>query len=139
MRPARWAGVPGHMLTGVEYRGEADVVEAGFEGKEGFALLGRRSRGFLEVLALNVEEGEVLCLFETQEMADAFARVGPEVRGQGWRVHVMTAEKLPDLAEQFDYVTINPSPGAGAKKELVAALGFARALRRRREEDSGLG
>ncbi len=111
------------------------MEETGFENQEGFALLGRRSQGFLEVLALNSQEGKVLCLFETQDLADAFSRVSPEVRGQGWRVHVMTTEKLPDLAEQFDYVTIDPSPGAGAEKELIPALGFARALRRRRKDD----
>lgn len=113
---------------------EADVDETSFEGKDGFALLGRRSEGFLEVLALHAPEGEVLCLFGTQDLADAFSRVSPEVRGQGWRVHVMTTEKLPDLAERFDYVTIDPSPGVGAEKELVPALGFARALRRRRQD-----
>lgn len=45
------------------------------EGKDGFALLGRREDGFLEVLAFNAEDGKVLCLFETQELADAFVRV----------------------------------------------------------------
>lgn len=109
------------------------VENSGFEGKDGFALLGRRSEGFLEVLALHAPEGEVLCLFGTQELADAFSRVSPEVRGQGWLVHVMTSEKLPDLAERFDYVTIDPSPGA--EKELVPALGFARALRRQSQDD----
>ncbi len=81
----------------------------------------------------------MLCLFGTQELADAFSRVSPEVRGQGWLVHVMTSEKLPDLVERFDYVTIDPSPGAGAEKELVPALGFARALRRQVREDLGSG
>lgn len=113
------------------------MEESGFEGKDGFALLGRRSEGFLEVLALRAPEGEVLCLFETQELADAFSRVSPEVRGQGWLVYVMTLEKLPDLAERFDYVTIDPSPGAAAEKELIPALGFARSLRRQRQEDPG--
>lgn len=100
------------------------------EGKDGFALLGRRDEGFLEVLAFDVEDGKVLCLFETQELADAFATVSPEVRGQGWQVHVMTTDILPRLVEQFDYVTVNPSPQVNSGKELIAALGFARSLRR---------
>lgn len=100
------------------------------EGKDGFALLGRREEGFLEVLAFDVEDGKVLCLFETQELADAFASVSPEVRGQGWRVHVMTTDTLPRLVEQFDYVTVNPSPQVNSRKELITALGFTRSLRR---------
>lgn len=100
------------------------------EGKDGFALLGRRENGFLEVLAFNAEDGKVLCLFETQEFANAFVRVSPEVRGQGWHVHVMTTDTLPRLVEQFDYVTVNPSPQTNSKKELIAALGFARSLKR---------
>lgn len=99
--------------------------------EEGFALLGRKEDGFLEVLALENGGDEVLCLYETQKLAEAFAQVDPEVRGQGWQVHVMTAEKLPELLENFDYVTINPSPGQGAQKELVSASGFARSLQRR--------
>ncbi len=101
-----------------------------FEGKSGFALLGRREEGFLEVLAFDADDGKVLCLFETQEMADAFSRVSPEARGRGWRVHVMTTDTLPRLVEQFDYVAVNPSPQVNSKKELTTALGFARSLRR---------
>lgn len=100
------------------------------EGKDGFALLGRREEGFLEILAFDAEDGKVLCLFETQELAEAFARVSPEVRGQGWQVHVMTTDTLPRLVEQFDYVTLNPSPQVNSRKELIAAPGFARSLRR---------
>lgn len=100
------------------------------EGKEGFALLGRREDGFLEVLAFDASDGKALCLFETQEMADAFARVSPEARGQGWLVHVMTTDTLPQMVEQFDYVTVNPSPQVDSRKELITALGFARSLRR---------
>jgi hypothetical protein len=48
---------------------------------EGFALLGRREGAVLEVLAYNFEDGKVLCLFETQNLADAFSRVNPEIRG----------------------------------------------------------
>ena len=77
---------------------------------EEFALLGRRAGAFLEVLAYNFENGRVLCLFETQNLADAFSRVNPEIRGQGWAVHMITTDKLPSLVEDFDYVTINPSP-----------------------------
>ncbi len=100
------------------------------EAKSGFALLGRRESGFLEVLAFDAVDGKVLCLFETQELADAFARLSPEVRDQGWNVHVMATDRLPDLVESFDYVTVNPSPQLNAKKELLTALGFARSLRR---------
>lgn len=85
----------------------------------------------MEVLALDAEGSKALCLFETQQLADAFARIGPEIRGQGWRVHVMTIDRLPELVEQFDYVTINPSPRIGSSKELVSAAGFARSLRAR--------
>jgi hypothetical protein len=46
---------------------------------EGFALLGRREGAFLEVLAYNSKHGKVLCLFETQNLADAFSRVNPEM------------------------------------------------------------
>ncbi|MGB3683578.1 MAG: hypothetical protein WA990_13960 [Rubrobacteraceae bacterium] len=100
------------------------------EAKSGFALLGRREGEVLEVLAFDVEDGKVLCLFETQEIAAAFAKLSPEVRGQGWSVHVMTTDRLPDLVEKFDYVTVDPSPQLGAGKELLTALGFARSLRR---------
>lgn len=100
------------------------------ETKSGLALLGRRESGFLEVLAFDAEDGKVLCLFETQELAAAFAKLNPEVRDQGWSVHVMTTDRLPDLVEKFDYVTIDPSPQLGAGKELLTALGFARSLRR---------
>lgn len=100
-------------------------------GMDGFALLGRRDSGFLEVLAYDAEEGTVLCLFETQDLAEAFSRISPEVRDQGWRVCVMTTEKLPALVEGFDYVTVNPPPQVDSKKELVEASGFARSLRHR--------
>lgn len=106
-------------------------MEHGKENTEGFALLGRRESGSLEVLAFNSERGRVLCLFETQDLADTFSRTSPEVQGQGWRVHVMAADKLPGLVEDFDYVTINPSPQLNSKKELVSAPGFARSLRYR--------
>jgi hypothetical protein len=109
----------------------AEPNEAG-----GFALLGRKNDGFLEVLAYDAEEGKVLCLFETQELAGAFSRTSPEVRGQGWRVHVVTMEKLPDLVEDFDYVTITPPPRINSKKELISAPGFARSLRRRSSADA---
>lgn len=101
------------------------------EGSDGFALLGRRAGTSLDILAYDAGEGKVLCIFETQKLADAFSRVSPEVRGQGWQVHVMTAEKLPELLESFDYVTINPSPGRDSEKELVSASGFARSLQHR--------
>jgi hypothetical protein len=101
------------------------------EGPGGFALLGRKAGPSLDVLAYDAGEGKVLCIFETQKLADAFSRVSPEVRGQGWQVHVMTVEKLPELLESFDYVTINPSPGRGSQKELVSASGFARSLQHR--------
>lgn len=100
------------------------------EGSDGFALLGRKAGASLDVLAYDAEEGKVLCIFETQKLADAFSRVSPEVRGQGWQVHVMTEEKLPELLASFDYVTVNPSPGRDSQKELVSASGFARSLRR---------
>ena len=99
--------------------------------EEGFALLGRRDGGYLEVLALQSDGYEVLCLFETQRLAEAFAQVSPEIRGQGWQVHVMTARKLPELLKGFDYVTVNPSPGQDSQKELVSAAGFARSLQHR--------
>lgn len=107
------------------------MEETGLKEREGFALLGRREGGFLEVLAFNAEDGKALCLFETQDLADAFSRLSPEIRGQGWRVHVITAEKLPSLVEEFDYVTINPSPQLNSKKEVISAMGFVRSLRRR--------
>jgi hypothetical protein len=107
-----------------------DPKNVGFEDKNGVALLGRRKGGFLEVLAFDVEDGKVLCLFETQDLADAFSKLNPEIRGRGWRVHVITTDKLPDLIEDFDYVTINPSPQLNSTKELITALGFARSLRR---------
>ena len=99
-------------------------------GESGFALLGRRDGGYLEVLALDSGDGEALCLFETQKLADAFSRLSPEVRGLGWRVHVVTTDRLPELVEKFDYVTINPSLQPGARREIFTALGFARSLRR---------
>lgn len=101
------------------------------ENEEGFALLGRRDGGYLEVLALQSDGYEVLCLFETQRLADAFAQVSPELRGQGWQVHVMTVQKLPELLKGFDYVTIDPVPGKSSQKELIAAAGFAKSLRHR--------
>lgn len=107
------------------------MQDSGMKDEEGFALLGRRDGGSLEVLALEDGESEILCLFETQRLAEAFAKVGPEIRGQGWQVHVMTVQKLPELLKDFDYVTINPSPGEGAQKELVSAAGFARSLQSR--------
>lgn len=42
----------------------------------------------------------------------------------------MTTDTLPRLVEQFDYVTVNPSPQMNSGKELIAALGFARSLKR---------
>ncbi len=110
--------------------------EAPTEGAEGYALLGRREGGFLEVLAFEAENGRVLCLFETQDLADAFSRVNPETRGQGWRVHVITAKRLPDLLASFDYIAINPSARLGSRKELVPAYGFIKSLRR---DTSGAG
>ena len=104
---------------------------------EGFALLGRREGAFLEVLAYNSKHGKVLCLFETQNLADAFSRVNPEIRGQGWAVHMITTDKLSRLVEDFDYVTINPSPQLNSKKELTSALGFSRSLRYRNSFDTG--
>lgn len=92
--------------------------------------MGRREGGFLEVLAFDAGDGKVLCLFETRELATAFAKLNPEVRDQGWSVHIMTTDRLPDLVENFDYVTIDPSPQLGAGKELLTALGFAKSLRR---------
>ncbi len=103
----------------------------------GFALLGRREGAFLEVLAYNFEDGKVLCLFETQTLADAFSRVNPEIRDQGWAVHVMTTDKLASLVEDFDYVALNPSPQLNSKKELTSALGFSRSLRYRNSFDLG--
>lgn len=102
-----------------------------YEGEEGFALLGKRVESSLEILAYEAEGGKVLCLFDTQRLADAFSRVSPEIRDQGWSVHVMQADKLPELLESFDYVTLNPSPGRESKKELVSASGFARSLQHR--------
>lgn len=95
------------------------------------ALLGRRDGVYLEVLAYNADEGKVLCLFDTQELARVFSRINPEIRGQGWGVYVMTADRLPDLVEDFDYVTMNPSPQLNSKKELIDARGFARSLKHR--------
>lgn len=117
--------------------GGGGQIDHGKENAEGFALLGRRESGSLEILAFNSERGRVLCLFETQDLADAFSRINPEVRDQGWRVHVMTTDKLPGLVEGFDYVTINPSPQLNSKKELVSAPGFARSLRYRSDPDVG--
>lgn len=102
-------------------------------GKEGLALLGRRDGGFLEVLAFETGQGKALCLFETQELANAFARVNPDIHGQGWSVHVMTNERLPELVEEFDYVALNPSALRGSEKELLTATGFARSMRRENE------
>lgn len=104
-------------------------------GMDGFALLGRRDSGFLEVLAYDAKQGTVLCLFETQDLAEAFSRISPEVREQGWRVCKMTMGKLPALVENFDYVTVNPPPQVDSKKELVEASGFARSLRHRTSPD----
>lgn len=117
-------------MTKDEYMNRA-VHEIGQEDAKGFALLGRRAGPSLDVLAYEAEEGKVLCLFDTQTLADAFSQVSPEIRDQGWSVHVMMEDKLADLLESFDYVTVNPSPGSGSKKELVSASGFARSLKRR--------
>lgn len=106
------------------------MKDAATEGTEGYALLGRREGRFLEVLAVEAENGRALCLFDTQDLADAFSRVNPETRGQGWRVHVMTVERLPDLLASFDYVAINPSARLDSRKELVPAYGFIKSLRR---------
>lgn len=100
------------------------------EATEGYALLGRREEGFLEVLAFEAENGEALCLFETQNLAYAFSRVNPETRGQGWCVHVMTAERLPDLLASFDYDSLNPSARLNSRKELVPVPGFIKSLKR---------
>ncbi len=43
--------------------------DAPTEGAEGYALPGRREGGFLEVLAFEAENGRVLCLFDTQDLA----------------------------------------------------------------------
>lgn len=107
------------------------MEDTGMKDEEGFALLGRRDGGYLEVLALQSNGDEVLCLFETQRQAEAFAKVSPDIRGQGWQVHVMTAQKLPELLKGFDYVTINPSSGQDSQQELVSAEGFARSLQHR--------
>lgn len=107
------------------------------EGKEGFALLGRRDGGSLEVLAFEAEGGRALCLFDSQELADAFARIAPSVRGQGWAVHVMANERLPELLSGFDYVAINPSPQSNARHEVISAVGFARSLESRGDPSSG--
>lgn len=101
------------------------------EGSGGFALLGRREGPSLEVLAYDAGEGKVLCIFETQKLADAFSRVSPEVWDQGWQVHVMTEGKLPELLVSFDYGAVNPSTAQGSQKELVSAAGFARSLQSR--------
>jgi hypothetical protein len=102
--------------------------------QEGFVLLGRRDESGLEVLAFHSGEGKVLCLFETPDLAEAFSNTSPEVRGQGWDTYMMGVERLPELVDQFDYVTLNPSPQMGAEKEIVDATGFARSLRSRSPE-----
>jgi hypothetical protein len=89
------------------------------KGTDGFALLGRREAGYLEVLAFDAEDGKVLCLFDTQELAKAFATVSPDIRGQGWSVHVMTFDALSQFVKQFDYVTVNPSPQVNSRKDAV--------------------
>jgi hypothetical protein len=100
------------------------------EVTEGYALPGRREGGFLEVLAFEAEKGRAPCLFETQDLAEAFSRVNPQTRGQGWRVHVMTAERLPDLLASFDYVSLNPSARLNSRKDLVPFPGFVKSLKR---------
>ena len=97
---------------------------------ERFALLGRKGGGGLEILAYKFDENEVLCLFDSTSIAEAFSKVSPEIRSAGWRVISMQPERLPELVEEFDYVSINPSPQLNSRKELIEAAAFARSLRR---------
>ncbi len=94
-----------------------------------FALLGRSESGAINVLAFTVENSKVLCLFETAAKAEAFSRLCSDIREESWRVLVMKPGKLADLVEDFDYVTINPSPHLDSKRELIDASGFARSLK----------
>lgn len=103
-----------------------DIWNTGEE--ERYVLLARESDGGIEVLAYTIEEGDVLCLFDTPDLAEAFAKVSTDVRGSGWRPMQVTQGKLPELIKGFNYVEINPSPQQNTRKELFDAPGFANSL-----------
>lgn len=100
-------------------------------GHDRYVLLGRMEGDIPGYLSYEVEEGEVVCVFESVTEAKRFyGRWRARIPGRGWGAVLLETEELVEVLRNFDLVCVNPRPDPGTIEYLYTVEDFVRTLRR---------
>lgn len=106
------------------------VLDHPQEEREGYVLLGRMEGAVPGYLSYSVEEGEVVCVFESVIEAEQFyMHWRARIPGEGWRAVRLETGELIKVLQNFDLVSVNPQPNPGTSEYLYTVEDFVRALR----------
>ena len=98
-------------------------------GREEYVLLGRMEGDVPGYLSYSVQEGEVICLFESVLEAEQFyMRWRARIPGEGWGAVSLETGELIKVLRNFDLVSVNPQPEPGATEYLQAVEDFVSEL-----------
>ncbi len=98
--------------------------------REGHVLLERMEGNIPGYLSYSAREGEVICVFNSVIEAEQFyMQWRARIPGEGWGAVQLETEELIKVLQNFDLVSINPQPEAGATEYLYSVEDLIRTLR----------
>jgi hypothetical protein len=98
--------------------------------REEHVLLERMEGNIPGYLSYSAREGEVICVFSSVIEAEQFyMQWRARSPGEGWGAVQLETEELIKVLQNFDLVSINPQPEAGATEYLYTVEDFIRTLR----------
>ena len=97
---------------------------------EGYVLLGRMEGNIPGYLSYGVEEGEVVCVFQSLEEAERFyIHWRARIPGEGWGAVELDDRDLVKVLGNFDLVSVSPQPEPGLTEYLYTVEDFLSTLR----------
>ncbi|HLM76981.1 MAG TPA: hypothetical protein VK361_01095 [Rubrobacteraceae bacterium] len=97
--------------------------------REGHVVLERMEGNIPGYLSYSAREGEVICVFSSIIEAERFyMQWRARIPGEGWGAVQLEPEELIKVLQNFDLVSLNPQPEAGATEYLYTIEDFIRTL-----------
>jgi len=116
-------------VTGSAIEGD-HVFDHSRDDSEGYVLLGRMEGSVPGYLSYGVEEGEVVCIFESVIEAEQFyMHWRARIPGEGWGAVRPEVGELIKVLQNFDLVSVKPRSNPGATEYLYTVEDFVRMVR----------
>ena len=97
--------------------------------REGHVVLERMEGNIPGYLSYSAREGEVICVFSSIIEAERFyMQWRARIPGEGWGAVQLEPKELIKVLQNFDLVSLNPQPEAGATEYLYTIEDFIRTL-----------